>query len=583
MLLFHFVRFGNTPLRDAELANHTEICRYLKEYVKAPDRSKLKLEFCNRLLRAIESADEVTATKVLKVARHCGHLQEICVAPGRHKSEWMLALNKRDPDYPKYKTMSEEQSIVITELIAKNQKGTIKTMIDLGFVPEKSCATLSINMCIKEQKYDIMELLLQAGACVNHVDDRMRTPLFAAIELKDALSIQMLLNHEADPNQKDKHTCTPLIYLLQFWNEPEETRESKVFGILQLLLWNKADVNATDGVNFSALHYASGNQILRPGFAITDAERSRIVQLLIQHKAVVDLQGNDGSTPLHIASSSGNTLVVDTLLAAGARIDVTNALNFTPAEIAPAGSKIREALEKQRDTQRHPPNPEALEKQRDTQRHPPNPEALEKQRDTQGHPPNPEALEKQRDTQRHPPNPETLEKQRDTQGHPPNPEALEKQRDTQGHPPNPEALEKQRDTQRHPPNPETLEKQRDTQGHPPNPEVQVQPTNTRQKTCVTPPEDGQEKLQKKQKTQKREPMEHSEIPTVLITCDTGSGVARVSSAGGQCLERRPPPPPFGKSCIRPWGKKSTSKKNSSARKSRDPSGRSVGPLKARSP
>ena len=70
--------------------------------------------------------------------------------------------------------------------------------------------------------------------------------------------------------------------------------------ILNLLLQHKADINIKKHSNgHTALTYAcsTGNE--------------QVVKLLIKNSADVNIKGNDGTTPLYIASESGHLAVVE--------------------------------------------------------------------------------------------------------------------------------------------------------------------------------------------------------------------------------------------------------------------------------
>ena len=56
----------------------------------------------------------------------------------------------------------------------------------------------------------------------------------------------------------------------------------------------------------------------------------RIVQLLIEHGADIHAQGDDHSTPLHMASNAANAGAVQLLIQHGADVNVRNGSHLTP-------------------------------------------------------------------------------------------------------------------------------------------------------------------------------------------------------------------------------------------------------------
>ena len=90
--------------------------------------------------------------------------------------------------------------------------------------------------------------------------------------------------------------------------------------IAELLLQNKADVNAKNSYRFTPLHYASKSGHLE------------VVKLY--NGADVNTKGSAGNTPLHLAATSGYPKVVETLLKHGARQDLRDDVGRTPLQDA---------------------------------------------------------------------------------------------------------------------------------------------------------------------------------------------------------------------------------------------------------
>ncbi len=96
---------------------------------------------------------------------------------------------------------------------------------------------------------------------------------------------------------EDNHGATPLHLVFEGHNA-RVRRE-----MAELLLVNKAKVNAKNKYGHTPLHEAAG-------FGDKDTAK-----LLLANKAEVDAKANDGRTPLHIAALTGNKGVAELLLA----------------------------------------------------------------------------------------------------------------------------------------------------------------------------------------------------------------------------------------------------------------------------
>ena len=133
-----------------------------------------------------------------------------------------------------------------------------------------------------------------------------RTPLMWAAYRNDESMVRLLLGHGADPNQST-YFGNPLSQAC--WNDG--------FEAAAVLIDRGANVNARDAVGFTPLHWAAGDESLRP----------HLVKLLLGSGADPNAAGGESvgalglvpQTPLLIAEKRGRTAIVDTLMAAGAK------------------------------------------------------------------------------------------------------------------------------------------------------------------------------------------------------------------------------------------------------------------------
>jgi ankyrin repeat protein len=91
--------------------------------------------------------------------------------------------------------------------------------------------------------------------------------------------------------------------------------------VVELLLVNKADVNAKDNGGDTPLYYAA------------KYGRKEIMELLLANGSDVNAANKDGWTPLHIAASNGRKEIAELLLANKAEINAKNNKGLTPLRL----------------------------------------------------------------------------------------------------------------------------------------------------------------------------------------------------------------------------------------------------------
>ncbi|MGU9951216.1 MAG: ankyrin repeat domain-containing protein [Gammaproteobacteria bacterium WSBS_2016_MAG_OTU1] len=131
---------------------------------------------------------------------------------------------------------------------------------------------------------------------------------------------------EIDVNHKCEHR-TPLIWAVN----------GKKIKLTQLLLGNKADVNAKSGDD-------GGMTALM--FAAKDGHRE-LAQLLLDNKAAVNAKSRDGDmTALMFAVKDGHRELVELLLEYGANLDITNEYGKNALDFAKGKPIMRAILKK---------------------------------------------------------------------------------------------------------------------------------------------------------------------------------------------------------------------------------------------
>lgn len=149
----------------------------------------------------------------------------------------------------------------------------------------------------------IVQALLGAGCDVNIRDTCGRTALHVAAVRGHDEVLSILLTNGADKDAVDQNGDTPLIKSAAIWRKPPAIGEA--------LIAAGADVNLrSTSSGRAALHHAAGNG--------SDA----LVRALLQSGADKDVRTNNGTTPVMTAAARGELIVFDTLLGAGADLNL---------------------------------------------------------------------------------------------------------------------------------------------------------------------------------------------------------------------------------------------------------------------
>lgn len=195
---------------------------------------------------------------------------------------------------------------------------------------------------------DIVWMLLRYGAPTNVEDCKGNTPLGAAIAYGYARVAQLLIDHGANVQRKNKDGATPLIQAAKLTQVTKACRSS----IAWLLLENKANPDDRDSIGSTALHYSvrnhdesitwllatrNANPTIRDsnGFSALDLAASEgdfsASWILLDRGSRLE-DGNlqhEASTALLLAAREGHQRVVQLLLTYGVNIDATDAEGLT--------------------------------------------------------------------------------------------------------------------------------------------------------------------------------------------------------------------------------------------------------------
>jgi ankyrin repeat protein len=201
--------------------------------------------------------------------------------------------------------------------------------------PKNSKGKTALYLATVQGDEAVVELLLDAKADANSNSSDGTTPLHYAAKHGDEAVVKLLLKAKADVNKKGSDGGTALHYAAYNGHST----------IVELLLKAEADVNNKDSDEWTALHHAAYNGhravfelLLDNGADINAQVRLRItafhMAVLNGHKEVVkaslvreqDINAEDlrGRRGLYLAMRQDNKLMIEYLLAAGARIDLAH-------------------------------------------------------------------------------------------------------------------------------------------------------------------------------------------------------------------------------------------------------------------
>lgn len=136
-------------------------------------------------------------------------------------------------------------------------------------------------------------LLLTQGAAVDAAAVNGATALHLAAKNGDVRTLAVILENGCAVDSRDGAGMTPL-HVAAFYNHP---------GAIQILVQNKADVNAKD---------KCGNAPL--ALAVSKGSISAVKELLKCADIDLELQNNNGESPLHIAGRAGASHAVNIIM-----------------------------------------------------------------------------------------------------------------------------------------------------------------------------------------------------------------------------------------------------------------------------
>jgi ankyrin repeat protein len=223
------------------------------------------------------------------------------------------------------------------------QVSTVKILLSAGAQVDiqdtMTKRTALIDACYKKDRYEIIDLLLKAGANPNIQDDNNSTALEHTLENKDINSARRLISSGMNINYQGRFGLSPLAISV---DAPELDE------ITHLLLDVGADVNYQwrNETTILILAIMRINVFSQPtilDFNIRMANVYSIVERIVKLGADVNKQDKDGESPLMHALRTKNLKIIELLLDHGADLTLTNKNGIDV--LAMSKSKYPEAFE----------------------------------------------------------------------------------------------------------------------------------------------------------------------------------------------------------------------------------------------
>jgi ankyrin repeat protein len=177
-----------------------------------------------------------------------------------------------------------------------------------------------LHYAAAQTRIDTVSTLLKCGADVHALNNRRRTPLHLAASYYGRLTIRVLLDHGATIDAKDAYGETAAHTAARYGNNEG----------FSLLVKRGCDTTALDQRGRSLLHAAAAN-----------GRGDGLVDLLLRpHGPLhIDVQDNDGRTPLHVAAQHSSAFVVEALRNHGANIEAKDNHGRSPLIYAATGEQ----------------------------------------------------------------------------------------------------------------------------------------------------------------------------------------------------------------------------------------------------
>lgn len=225
----------------------------------------------------------------------------------------------------------------------------VEALIKAGFPPnckiEEKCCNTALHKAVLCKNVGVVKALIKLNASCNVKETAFGyTPLHMAVNVKDPLIAQILVDNGADLEDEDNAGMSPLLlainqndllfvnFLIELGadlhhlcsrtlNYPLNIAANLgLVAIVKALLKQGADPSrVAPGMANLPIHSAAGSQHANTPELIDKLKE--IVELLIENGSEVDVPDKDGNTPIHLALKVNNFKVVEVLIKEGAAVN----------------------------------------------------------------------------------------------------------------------------------------------------------------------------------------------------------------------------------------------------------------------
>lgn len=199
---------------------------------------------------------------------------------------------------------------------------------------------------------DLVKLIIEKGADVNHKSTIGFTALMLAIAAENNEIVSLLLKYKANVNAQlipfaearellsDSTNSITLLKLSEGGGGSvlHLAIDGAEIDIIELLLSYNPLINIKNDKGQTPLHkaaYYGYRNLSRINILSEEAKDNySLVELLLNNNADVNIKDDKGETPLHLAAAEGNSNIVSFLLEHGADPNITSIDNKTPLDLA---------------------------------------------------------------------------------------------------------------------------------------------------------------------------------------------------------------------------------------------------------
>ncbi|XP_055848375.1 alpha-latrotoxin-Lhe1a-like [Episyrphus balteatus] len=228
-----------------------------------------------------------------------------------------------------------------------------KLLISQGARIEKENCFI-LHIAVQNKQFELAQLLLNHGADVNARDKCNEPPVYYSIQNYDVAMTKLLVLKGASVQQNPKLltlACTyepdksPIFHPIQNSYENkllllkaasiQRYSDQTCKEIIEILLENKVDIEATDSQGRTALHLIASSKY-KKSFECNkpdDKIKTEIAKMLLNMGANVNAKTKDGSSALHLACLNEYTNIVEALLEFQADVDCVGK-SSTPLHLA---------------------------------------------------------------------------------------------------------------------------------------------------------------------------------------------------------------------------------------------------------